>query len=274
MQLTDLVRLALEEDIGPGDLTTEACVPVEATGGAWIVAKQRVVVCGHAPAAECFRQLGATYDPLEEEGAEVAPGTRIAGVVGPARALLMAERTALNFLMRLCGIATHTRETVKGVSRMRVTDTRKTTPLMRRLERNAVRVGGAANHRYALFDGILIKDNHISAAGGVGPAIEAARARAHHLVKIEVECESHEQVDEALTHGADVIMLDNMDDVGIARAVRTIDGRALVEVSGNVTRARLPRLEGMGVDLVSIGGLIHQATWADLSMKWEAARVS
>lgn len=267
MHLTELVRLALEEDVGNGDLTTEATVPAGRLGEAHIRAKQRLVLCGNAEAAEVFRQVGAVYMPLFEDGAQVEPGVVFAQVRGPLRALLTGERVALNLLMQLSGIATHTRRFVEGAPGLRVVDTRKTTPLWRASQRRAVRIGGAANHRFALYDGILIKDNHIVAAGGITAAVRAARGAAHHLLRVEVECESAAEVEEALAAGADVIMLDNMDDAQVGAVITRHRGRALFEVSGNVTAARLPVLAALGVDLVSVGGLIHQATWADISMK-------
>ena len=206
MQLSDIVSRALEEDVGNGDITTLSTVPAEAQAAARIVAKQELVVCGHAAAAEVFRQAGASYTPVVEEGQRVQPGTVISRISGQARAMLTGERLALNFMMRLCGIATHTSNTVRMAGdRMRVVDTRKTTPLMRALERRAVRVGGGHNHRFALYDGILIKENHIRAAGSIAAAVAGARANAHHLTRIEVEVETLEQLREVL-HCADVLV--------------------------------------------------------------------
>jgi nicotinate-nucleotide pyrophosphorylase (carboxylating) len=267
MRLSELVRLALEEDVGNGDLTTEATVPAERRGVGLIRAKQALVVCGHVEAAEVFRQVGAIYRPLVGEGCAAASGEVVAEVEGPLRALLTGERVALNLLMRLSGIASHTRRVIGDVQGLAVVDTRKTTPLLRGPERRAVRVGGGRNHRFALYDGILIKDNHIVAAGGITPAVRAARAAAHHLLRIEVEVETLAELDEAVAAGADVVLLDNMDDAMVAVCVARHRGAALFEVSGNVTAARLPALAALGVDVVSVGGLIHQATWADLSMK-------
>jgi nicotinate-nucleotide pyrophosphorylase (carboxylating) len=269
MRLTELVRLALDEDVGRGDVTTEACVAPTATGSARIYAKQRLVVCGHAPAAEVFALLGAAYAPVVEEGAWT-DGT-LATVTGPLRALLTGERVALNFLMRLCGIATHTRAVVEAAGGLRVLDTRKTTPLHRELEKHAVRTGGAQNHRHALYDGVLIKDNHIVAAGGIAAAVRSARAAVHHLLRVEVEVESLEELDEALGAGADVVLLDNMDDATLAEAVRRARGRALTEASGNMSAERIARIRAFGLDFVSMGGLVHQARWADLSMRIDAA---
>jgi nicotinate-nucleotide pyrophosphorylase (carboxylating) len=274
MNLAELVQRALEEDVGPGDLTTRAVVDPDLRGTARIVAKQDLVVSGQAAAVEVFRQLGATYTATVADGAPAARGAVVGTVAGPYAALLTGERTALNFLMRLCGVATHTRSTVQAAAGLRVVDTRKTTPLLRALEKDAVRHGGAFGHRYALFDGVLIKDNHIVAAGGIGPAVARARATIHHLLRVEVEVETLAELGEAFAAGADVVLLDNMDDATLAQAVRMRDeraargeGRVILEASGNLSAERLPRLVNLGLDFVSIGGLVHQARWADLSMR-------
>jgi nicotinate-nucleotide pyrophosphorylase (carboxylating) len=267
MQLAEIVRLALIEDVGHGDVTTEATVPAELEGSARIIAKQQLVVCGHDIATEVFRQMGATYIPVIDEGTLVDKWTVIARVTGPMRGLLTGERLALNFMMRLCGIATHTHRTVERAGDLKVVDTRKTTPLMRRLERRAVKVGGGSNHRFALYDGILIKDNHIKAAGGVAEAIQRARKHAHHLLRIEIEVETLGELEDALTLGVDAVLLDNMDDATLQEAIRINAGRAILEASGNMDADRIARISGFGLDVVSMGGLIHQATWADLSMK-------
>ena len=269
MNLQELVRLSLEEDVGPGDVTTDAVVPPQQMGRGQIVAKEVAVVAGHQVALEVFRQAGARYLPLVDEGQVAGPGTSIAQVEGAIQSILQAERVALNFLMRLSGVATHTRSAVSAAPGLRVVDTRKTTPLLRRLERAAVRTGGGHNHRFALYDGVLIKDNHILAAGSISRAVERVRLNAHHLLRIEVETSSLAEVDEAILAGADVIMLDNMDDSQMARAVEKHRGRALFEASGNVTAERLPSLAALGLDVVSMGGLIHQARWVDLSLKLE-----
>lgn len=273
MDLTTLVRHALHEDIGPGDITTRTTVPAGARGEGAIRAKSPLVVCGQREAREVFRQVAAgqlDYEELVAEGQLAQAGTVIARVTGPLAPMLTGERVALNFLMHLSGIATHTRNTLAPVpqgARLRVTDTRKTAPLLREPQRRAVTIGGGANHRFALYDGVLIKDNHISAAGGIRPAVQSARAAAHHLLRIEVEVESAAQAREAVAAGADVVMLDNMTDAQVAGVLDELRGQALFEVSGNITAERLPRLAALGVDVVSIGGLIHQARWADLSMK-------
>ena len=277
MRLEELVTRALEEDIGTADVTTEATVPPLRRGEALVRAKQELVVCGQDGAAEVFRQLGASYLVLLGDGARVQPGTAIARVEGRLRDLLTGERLALNFLMRLCGIATHTASVVAAAPGLKVVDTRKTTPLHRALERRAVRLGGAANHRFALYDGILIKDNHIAAAGSIATAVAGARAQAHHLLRIEVEVSDSDALLQALEAGVDAVLLDNMADASLAEAVNLVraweaagHARVLVEASGNMNAARLARIAGLGLDLVSMGGLIHQATWADLSMKVSA----
>ena len=273
MNLVELVRRSLEEDVGGGDVTTLGCVPAEAVGSGRIIAKQDLVVCGHDAATEVFRQLGADYEIVAPDGTRVSRPDVVATVRGPLQAVLTGERLAMNFLMRLCGIATHTAKVVAASGdRVKVVDTRKTTPLHRALERRAVVVGGGGNHRFALYDGVLIKDNHIVAAGGVVPAIQAARAHAHHLLRVQIEVEDLDQLATALDAGADAILLDNMDDATLARAVeatraRPGGNRVVLEASGNMNAERIARIAGLGLDLVSMGGLIHQATWADLSLE-------
>ena len=273
MNLSEIVQRAIEEDIGRGDITSLACIPKTQTCVAQITAKQDVVVCGHDVATEVFRQRGALYQPEVEEGTFVPKGTVISTITGNTISVLTGERLALNFMMRLCGIATKTYDITSNLKgHLRVVDTRKTTPLMRALERNAVCVGGGMNHRFALYDGILIKENHILAAGGVREAIDACRKKAHHLLKVEIEVETLEQLQVALDSGADVIMLDNMNNEQLQQAhqirVNHERGNAvLLEASGNMTKERILEIEDIGVDIVSMGGLIHQATWADLSLK-------
>ena len=185
------------------------------------------------------------------------------------RSLLTGERVALNFLMRLSGIATHTRHCVAAAGGLKVVDTRKTTPLHRMLEKHAVRMGGASNHRFALYDAVLIKENHIMAAGGVKSAVAKCKAAVGGRFGVQVEVEDLDELQQAIDAGADAVLLDNMDDTTLARAVALADGRVLLEASGGMTADRLPRLDGIGLDRVSMGGLIHQARWADLSMRVE-----
>ncbi|MCW7752865.1 carboxylating nicotinate-nucleotide diphosphorylase [Desulfobotulus sp. H1] len=267
-----LINLAMEEDIGTGDITTEAIVPEDAMGeGVVITREEGIVSAGFSVAQRVFEKLDkdVVFSPLVKEGEALAVNTRILHLQGRMRALLTGERTALNFMQRLCGIATHVRAFGRGMEGSGITlvDTRKTTPGWRVLEKYAVRVGGASNHRMGLYDGVLIKDNHIAAAGGVASAVEAVRRRVSHLVKIEVEAETLEEVDQAAEAGADVILLDNMDADMVREAVRRIDGRSLVEVSGMVTAEKIKALSLAGVHIISAGALTHQARAVDLSMR-------
>jgi len=265
-----LIRLALEEDIGSGDITTEALVegPVSAT--ARIIAKEPLVLAG----LEATRQVFLVLDPAVRFESDCRDGHRVeapctvATVSAGLGALLTGERTALNFLQHLSGIATFTRRFVDKVrgTKVRLTDTRKTTPGWRRLEKYAVRMGGGYNHRFGLHDGILIKDNHIKACGGIAVAVERARARKGHLLRIEVETKTLDEVREALENNVDVIMLDNMGLDAIQKAVNLIGGRALVEVSGGVHLDTVAELAATGVDLISIGALTHSARAVDISM--------
>lgn len=268
--LNRLIDLALEEDIGTGDITTETLIPPAAQGQAEIVAKEQLVLAGAAVARAVFQRLdpAATFPVELADGASVAPGTCLMKVSGRLQALLTAERTALNFLQRLSGIATHVRRYVDALptTAIRLVDTRKTTPGWRALEKYAVRIGGAANHRMSLSDGILIKDNHVAICGGIRAALEKARGAAPHTLKLEIEVATPAEAEEAAQAGADIIMLDNMDPDTIREALRRIDGRALVEVSGGVTRDNLAALAASGVDIVSVGALTHSAVAVDISM--------
>lgn len=272
MDLHSLVRASLHEDVGTGDVTTDACVDPDLMGTAEIRAKARLVVCGHAAATETFQQVGANYRAAVPDGSAVGSGDLVATVAGPLRALLTGERVALNFLMRLSGIASHTRMCVERAGSLKVVDTRKTTPLHRVLEKHAVRMGGASNHRFALYDAVLIKENHIMAAGGLCEAIERAKAAVDGRFAIQVEVETLAQVGQAVAAGADALLLDNMDDDSLHEAVRIAGGSVMLEASGGITAERLPRLDGMGLDRVSMGGLIHQARWVDLSMRVVASQ--
>jgi nicotinate-nucleotide pyrophosphorylase (carboxylating) len=266
----DLIQLALKEDIGPGDITTDNLVAPETRGTGVIVAKQDLVVAGLRVADRVFATLEPTidFDACFADGDRVPAGSTVARIEGTLAALLKGERTALNFLQRLSGIATQARDYVAEVAgtSVKLVDTRKTTPGWRVLEKYAVRIGGAHNHRMGLYDGVLIKDNHIAVSGGIANAVKKARQAISHLVKVEVETATLEEVQEALAAGADTIMLDNMDLEQIRQAVRLIDKKALVEVSGGVTRKQLTELVQTGVDLISIGALTHSAVAVDLSM--------
>lgn len=272
--LDDLVDRALLEDLSGGDLTTEATVDADTRAVARALARSPLVVCGGDVFARVFYRVdpGLRVERHVADGASVARGALIWLVEGSARSILMAERVALNFAQRLSGTATLARRFVDAVpagSSLRITDTRKTTPGLRALERHAVRVGGAHNHRDTLGSAVLIKDNHIEAAGGITQAITRAKARAPHTSRIEVEVESLAGVDEALTAGADVIMLDNFAPGDIEGAVQRARGKALIEVSGGITLDRVRALAAAGVDLVSVGALTHSAPAADIALDIE-----
>jgi nicotinate-nucleotide pyrophosphorylase (carboxylating) len=277
-----LIELALEEDLGAtGDVTTRATVDPNARAEARVVAKEPLVVAGTAVFARVLRRVDPTLEleVLVEDGVRVEKGTRVITARGAATSLLVAERPALNFLMRLSGIATLTATmaaALVGHEGVRVVDTRKTTPGWRALEKAAVRAGGGGNHRMGLFDGVLIKDNHIEAAGGITAAVTRARANAHHLLAIEVECGTLADVDEALSLDVACLLLDNMGDEMLTEAVRRVRAyeakghrKVVVEASGNMSLARLPSVAACGVDLISMGALTHQARSVDLSMKIE-----
>jgi len=267
----DLVRQALEEDIGRADITTRATIDPDQRARAIVLAKSSCVIAGIDVAAEAFRQLDpdASVTVHHPDGSRCDEGTVVAEIKGRAAALLTAERTALNFLQRLTGIATLTRQFVdRAAGRITVLDTRKTTPLLRELEKYAVRVGGGTNHRHGLHDGILIKDNHVRLAGGVQQAIERMRESGESL-PIEVEAQTLAQVDDALAAGAEIILLDNLSNPEIFEAVTRCRGRAKTEISGGVTLARMVDLAASGADYVSIGALTHSAPAADLSFEIE-----
>lgn len=266
-----LIDLALEEDIGPGDISTAFIRGIHRQGQGCIMAKQDLVAAGLDVARRVFEKLDPHGAFLAQctDGEEIKKGRVMAEVTSSLRVLLMGERTALNFLQRMSGIATHARAYVNllyGTS-VRLVDTRKTIPGWRVLEKYAVRVGGAHNHRMGLFDGVLLKDNHIAAAGGIAEAVDAARSKVSHLCRIEVEVTNMDEVTQALDAGADIIMLDNMEIAEIRAAVRMINGRALVEVSGGVVKDRIRELADAGVDIISAGALTHSAVAVDISMK-------
>jgi nicotinate-nucleotide pyrophosphorylase (carboxylating) len=270
----DLVRRALEEDLGAGDITTDATVPGDQRARGVFIAKQDCVLAGIDVAAEAFRQLepDVRIEAHKHDGACCRAGDTLAEVAGTARALLIGERTALNVLQRLSGIATRTRQFVDAAGgRITILDTRKTTPGLRTLEKYAVRCGGATNHRTGLFDAVLIKDNHIRIAGGVRSAIERVRA-ARPGLPIEVEAQRLAEVDEAVAASADVILLDNMTTPDIQDAVRRVNRRARLEISGGVTLERIPELAATGADFVSVGALTHSAPAIDISFEIESAQ--
>jgi nicotinate-nucleotide pyrophosphorylase (carboxylating) len=270
-----VVAFALEEDLASGDLTTEACVDPAIEASASAVARAPMIVCGGSVFARVFVRVDSSLslETHAAEGSLVAPHTRLWTVRGRARAILMGERVALNFVQRMCGVATQARAFVDAVpagARTRITDTRKTTPGLRALERYAVRVGGAHNHRDDLGAAVLIKDNHVAACGGVRAAIERARAAAPHTAKIECEIDSLDQLEEALDAGAEIVLLDNMPTAAIREAVERSRGRALVEASGGITLARVAELARAGVDAISVGALTHSVPAADVGLDFGA----
>lgn len=267
----DLVRQALAEDRGQGDATSAATIAPGTRARGTIIAKSDLVVAGIEVAAETFRQLDpdSVFDVRWGDGSRVQPGEVVANVRGDARALLEAERTALNFLQRLCGIATLTAKFVDAArGGITILDTRKTTPTLRELEKYAVRAGLGTNHRGGLDDGVLIKDNHVRLAGGVKEAVTRMKA-ADPEMPIEVEAQSLEQVDEAIAAGADIILVDNLPLDAIREAVKRVNGRAKIELSGGVTLERIPELAKTGANYVSVGALTHSAPAADLSFELE-----
>lgn len=272
------IRLALDEDIGNGDVTTQAAVPPETFCEATLVSKEDGILCGLSIFTRTFQLIDERIRVVlrVNEGEKVEKGTILADVSGPAQGILTGERVALNFLQHLSGIATRTRQAVEAAASasVRVTDTRKTTPGLRSMEKYAVRVGGGVNHRFNLADGILIKDNHIRAAGSIEEAIRRARAAAPHTLKIEIEVESEDQIDEAVRCGADIIMLDNMSISDMKKAVQRINGHALVEASGNMGEKDLSEIAKTGVDLISIGALTHSVQAMDISLRFKPIRTA
>ena len=262
---------ALKEDITSEDVSTNSVMPHPQAGEVDLICKEDGIICGLQVFEKVFTLLDekTTVEFLVQDGAEVHKGQLMAKVHGDIRTLLCGERTALNYLQRMSGIATYTHsvaELLKGTG-IKLLDTRKTTPNNRIFEKYAVRIGGGNNHRYNLSDGVLLKDNHIGAAGGVKEAIAAAKEYAPFVRKIEVEVENLDMVKEAVEAGADIIMLDNMDTDALKEAIAYIDGRAEIEVSGNVTKENIARLTGLGVDYVSSGALTHSAPILDISLK-------
>ena len=268
-----VIHMALEEDLGAGDITTMSTVPEDRRIHGRYIAKEAGVICGLPIAERVFQLLdpAVRFTAHRSDGDRAQYGDVIAEVEGPARSVLIGERTGLNIMQRLSGIATRTAEVVAAVAgtKARITDTRKTTPGLRVLEKYAVRVGGGSNHRFNLADGVLIKDNHITAAGSITAAVQAARALAPHTLKIEVEVENFEMLEEALAAHADIIMLDNMGIEQMAEAVRRVAGRAIVEASGNMGDKDLKAVAETGVDLISIGALTHRIHALDISLKFD-----
>ena len=262
---------ALREDIGPGDLTTEALIQPDIEGKAELIAKEPLILAGIEVAREVFHQVNQDINFLgrHPDGEDLSSSTVIATISGPLRSLLTAERVALNLLQRLSGIATLTRQYVNGIegTKAKIVDTRKTTPGLRALEKYAVRIGGGKNHRFGLFDGILIKDNHIAAVGSLTEAVKKAREKAPHTLKIEVETENLDQVREAISAGAEIIMLDNMDIETMKEAVKLINGKALIEASGGINLNNVRQVAETGVDLISVGAITHSARSMDISME-------
>ena len=267
----EVVRRALAEDLGWGDITTEATVPQDLRARGVILAKSRCVIAGLDVAAEAFSQLdpGCTFERKHKDSDRCEPGTVVAELHGRAAAMLTAERTALNFVQRLSGIATLTRSFVDAANgTITILDTRKTTPTLRPLEKYAVRAGGGTNHRAGLDSGILIKDNHIRLAGGVKNAVERMKATDPEM-PIEIEAQSLEQIDDAIAAGVNIILFDNMPTDVIREGVKRVAGRAQIEISGGITLARIPELAKTGANYVSIGALTHSAPAADISFELE-----
>jgi len=268
--LEPIIRNALAEDIGPGDLTTSSILSGEERGEARALAKSDLILAGIDVFTAAFRLLDpeVTFRECREDGTAVRPGQTVAVVAGSLSALLMAERTALNFLQRMSGIATMTRRFVDAVrgTGARILDTRKTVPGLRILDKYAVRAGGGTNHRFALYDGVLVKENHVTAAGGIGSAVARVRGRAPHTVRVEVEVRNLEELREALEAGADMIMLDNMDAEAMREAVRQVGRRVPLEASGNVSLENVRTIAETGVDYISVGSLTHSVRAADVSL--------
>lgn len=277
VELSRVIERALSEDLGRGDITTDACVPSDLIGRCAFRAREPLVVTSGVIISEVYRQIDPTVEVRElvRDGTQLGKGAVLAQVIGPAASLLKGERVALNFLQRLCGVATLTRKYVNALppgSKTRIVDTRKTTPGMRALERRAVAAGGGYNHREDLSAAVLIKDNHVAAAGGVRKAIELCRARAPHTSRIECEVDSLEQLEEALAAGADIVLLDNFDDALIERAIAINTSqprRAILEASGGITFPRVAKLAQLGVDVISVGALTHSAPSVDIGLDWE-----
>ena len=280
--LRDIVALALMEDVGPGDVTTRCAISGDLAGRAYLRTREALVLSGLPAAKETLGQADQRiiFTPLAAEGDSLDPGAEIARLEGPAASILSAERVCLNFLMHLSGVATLTARYVMAVAHTRavVTDTRKTTPGLRVLEKAAVRHGGGRNHRFGLYDGLLIKDNHIAASGSITMAVNQARASAPHTLKIEVEADTLDQLKEALDAGADLVLLDNMGPDLLRQAVALTEAfhapgprRTRLEASGGITLGNIGQVAETGVDLISVGAITHSAPAADLGLDWECS---
>lgn len=273
LMLDDIIKNALLEDVGTGDITTLFTIPIDKNINGKFIAKESGIICGILVAKRVFEIVDSSLkmNIFFSDGAFVNKGETIAEISGLAQAVLTGERTALNFLQLLSGIATRTYNCVERVktTKAMITDTRKTTPGLRVLEKYAVRIGGGHNHRYNLSDGVLIKDNHINAAGGIIPAVLNARKAIPHTLKIEVEVESFEMIEQALECNSDIIMLDNMSISDMKKAVELINGRALVEASGNMGEKDLLEVAKTGVDIISIGALTHTIKAMDISLRFK-----
>lgn len=274
--VVSIVQQALREDIGWGDITTQLVVPSSAQAQALIIAREAGIIAGLPVMQEVYRQLDPSvtlkFETADgeriEDGDPVEPGTQVASLSGNARSILTGERVALNFLQRLSGIATLTARYVEAAQRegVRIVDTRKTTPGLRLLEKYAVRVGGGHNHRFGLYDAVLIKDNHIAACGSLAEAVRTALANAPHVMSVTVECDTLEQVQEALEAGADVILLDNMTPLQMREAVALVNGQTMLEASGGITLENVAEVAKTGVDIISVGALTHSAPALDFGM--------
>ena len=271
LQIDDYIKSALKEDISNEDISTNAVMPDFVAGSVELIAKEEGIIAGLDVFERTFKLLDeqTTVERFVKDGDKVTPGLKLALVKGDIRVLLSGERTALNYLQRMSGIASLANKMVKMLEGTGITllDTRKTTPNNRIFEKNAVKIGGASNHRYNLSDAVMLKDNHIAAAGGVKEAVKMAREYTSFVHKIEVECENLDMVRDAIEAGADIIMLDNMDHDTMAEAVKIIAGRALTEISGNVTAEKIESIKDLGVDYISSGALTHSAPILDISMK-------
>jgi nicotinate-nucleotide pyrophosphorylase (carboxylating) len=266
-----LIRKALEEDLGSGDLTTNATIDPDLKGRASLLARETLVLAGLPVFIKVFRMLSVEIisEDYFEDGQVVQEGEKICQITGPANAILKGERTALNFLQRMSGIATLTKTYVDkvGLQKVRLVDTRKTAPGLRLFDKYAVRMGGGFNHRMGLYDGVLIKDNHISAAGSITNAVDLAKRKVPHTIKVEVEVEDLEALEEAIQAGADVVLLDNMSPHRLKEAVRLSNGRVPLEASGGINLKNIEQIAKTGVDIISVGALTHSAKAVDISLE-------